>query len=301
MHRNVKRLETVDGALVVDKPAGPTSHDIVQQVRRVVGTKVGHTGTLDPAATGVLVLVLGRATRLSALLTSPEKEYVGRLRLGCVTDTYDAQGRVLEELPVPEIERSALDVVLDRFRGTFEQVPPMFSAIKIGGEPLYRAARRREVRERPGRQVTIWQLDLLALDPPFCSLRVVCSAGTYIRSLAHDIGQGLGCGAVLEELRRTRSGSFRIEQALSPERLADEWQDRLLPMSQLLPDLPEHPLSLEEACAVAHGNPIPPPASKEGSAGAMWKLTFRGDLVALAEFREASLCPKIVLRPDLSG
>lgn len=295
----MKRLETIDGALIVDKPAGPTSHDIVQQARKIIGAKVGHTGTLDPAATGVLVLVLGRATRLSALLTSSEKEYLARLRLGCVTDTYDAEGHVLEEHPVPTIERDALQALLETFRGTIEQVPPMFSAIKVDGEPLYRAARRQEVRERPSRAVTIQQLELLELDPPSLSLRVVCSAGTYIRSLAHDIGRTVGCGAILERLRRTRSGSFDIEQALSFERLADEWEDELLPMSRLLPDLPERPLSPEEARAVVHGNPVSNTGASRASMDTVWRLTFRGDLLAIAELREASLRPKIVLRPDL--
>ncbi len=295
----MKTPESVDGALVVDKPAGPTSHDIVHRVRRIVGTKVGHTGTLDPAATGVLVLVLGRATRLSSLLTSSEKEYVAEVRLGHVTDTYDSEGRVLEEHPVPRLERCEVEQTLDRFRGTIRQIPPMFSAIKIDGEPLYRAARRNEVRERPSREVTIHELELLELDPPALRIRVVCSAGTYIRSLAYDIGQRIGCGAILDSLQRTRSGHFRLNQAIPLERLADEWKDRLLQMSELLPQLPVRRLSHEEGRAIVHGNPIPD-LSCESTGDILWRLTLEGDLLALAELRDGAYRPKIVLRTDLA-
>lgn len=293
------RPDSVDGVLVIDKPAGPTSHDIVQKVRRVVRTKVGHTGTLDPAATGVLVLVLGRATRLSAMLAGAEKEYLAQIRLGRVTDTDDADGEIIEEHPVPPLERAKIEAVLDRFRGTIRQVPPMFSAVKVGGEPLYRAARRRETRERPSREVTLSKLELVEMDAATLSVGVICSAGTYIRSLAHDIGTSLGCGAMLERLRRTRSGTFSIEQAFSLEDLADRWQDGLIPLSDLLPDIPERSMSLEEARSAVHGNPIRDPDFQPDREGAVCRLTYAGKLVAIAAYEEGVYRPKIVLRPDL--
>ncbi len=296
----MRRHEPIDGVLVVDKPAGPTSHDIVQQVRRITGARIGHTGTLDPAATGVLVLVLGRATRLSSLLTASDKEYLASVRLGRVTDTYDAEGETVEEHAVPDFPRSEIEAVLERFRGTIEQVPPMFSAIKIDGEPLYRAARRQEVRERPSRTVTLSSLELLDWSGSHIALRVVCSAGTYVRSLAHDMGQRLGCGAVLESLRRTRSGIFRIEESIALETLPSVWKQRLIPVADLLPDLPERVLTLEEAQAAVHGNPVKDPGCGGGLEEALWRLTYGGDLLALADLREGAFRPRIVLCTELA-
>lgn len=295
----MSKAESIDGALVVDKPAGPTSHDVVRHVRRLVGTKTGHTGTLDPAATGVLIMVLGRATRLSSLMTASDKEYLARVRLGRVTESYDAEGAVVEEHSVPPLDRVSIEAILDRFRGTFLQTPPMFSAIKVAGEPLYRAARRHEVRERPDREVTISELELLELDRAVLGLRVVCSSGTYIRSLAHDIGQSIGCGGFLEVLRRTRSGHFRIERAVTLERLTEDWREHLIPLSSLLPELPMRQLSREEAQATVHGNPVPDRGPGSSAADTLWRLFFDGDLLALAEYRETAFRPKIVLQTDL--
>jgi tRNA pseudouridine55 synthase len=291
------RQTEIDGVLVVDKPSGPTSHDVVVRVRRIVGGKVGHIGTLDPAATGVLPVVLGRATRLSQHLTASEKEYVARIRLGKETDTYDGEGTVTAESPVPAIEPADAERLLDSFRGPMSQVPPPFSAVKVGGEPLYRAARRGDIREVPARKIVVHELVLLERSPETWTLRVRCSAGTYIRRIAHEIGRELGCGAFLESLRRTRAGHFSLEQALSLERLEAELPTHVVPLDDLLPDLPETELEAEEAVRVRHGNAIPPRPGQERETRLI-RLTYFGRLIALGEVRRGRLQPVLVLRPE---
>ena len=249
------------GLLNIDKPGGPTSHDLVAAVRR--GTrvkKVGHAGTLDPLATGVLVLCLGPATRLSEYVMRSRKRYRARVHFGVVTDTYDAQGEIVarsDALP----ERAAVEAALADFRGAIEQVPPMYSAIKRGGRKLYELARAGQDVERPPRAVTIHRLELLDWQPPFATLDVECSAGTYIRSLAHDLGQALGCGAHLAALQRRASGRFRVEDAVPWDEFraameAGTWQQYLLPPDLALADAPAVHLSAEQAARVLHGNTI---------------------------------------------
>ncbi len=212
-----RRSEAVrlDGILVVDKPAGPTSSDVVQAVKRLLrADKVGHTGTLDPLATGVLPLCLGKATRLSQYLLDADKGYRATLRLGARTDTGDAEGRVVEEKPVPELGREGLEAVLASLIGEQLQKPPMYSAVKVGGERLYERARRGEQVERAARPIRIAALGLVELAPPLLVVDVVCSKGTYVRVLAEDIGERLGTAAHLAALRRTRSGGFSEADAV---------------------------------------------------------------------------------------
>jgi tRNA pseudouridine55 synthase len=202
------------GLLVINKPIGLTSHDVVNKVRWLSGIRrVGHAGTLDPLASGVLLLAVGRATRLIEYLVGRSKRYQAVVRLGQETDTYDREGEVVAERPV-QVTDSQLEAALERFRGPIEQVPPMFSAVKQGGQPLYRLARRGQAVERPARAITIYELSLLDWRPPEIELLIHCSSGTYIRSLAHDLGQVLGCGGHLATLRRLAVGDFTLDQAV---------------------------------------------------------------------------------------
>lgn len=209
-----------DGVLLVDKPAAWTSHDVVAKVRAHFGfKKVGHCGTLDPMATGLLVLVLGRATRLSEKLTSDDKTYEGTILLGVTTNTEDADGEVIETKPVPPLTEADLLAVFQKFKGDIYQTPPMVSAIKHQGSPLYKLARKGIEVEREPRLVHIYDLRILATELPRINFRLDCSKGTYVRTLAADIGRQLGCGAHLSGLRRTAAGSFKLEQAHTLEQI----------------------------------------------------------------------------------
>lgn len=253
----------VSGILLINKPAGLTSHDVVEKVRRLTHQrKVGHAGTLDPLATGLLVVCLGQATRLVPYLIGHDKSYRARLRLGQSTDTYDAEGRIVYEHSGPLPDRSQVETVLANFLGDIEQEPPAFSAVKVAGEPLYRRARRGDAVTAPPRQVRIARLELTAWEPPYLTLEIDCSAGTYVRSLAHDIGRRLGCGAFVAGLVRTRSGPFRLDQAVSLEKLAQagQWQGYLLPLDAGLQDLPAFVLTSEEAVRAGFGQAIAGPA-----------------------------------------
>lgn len=228
------------GALFLDKSVGITSHDLVNKVRKVLRMKrVGHTGTLDPFATGLMILCLGRATRLANYLSSDVKEYIALAKLGVATDTHDFTGRPISEpVSAADINLERLKEVLQRFRGAQMQVPPMYSAKKVAGEPLYNLARRGIEVERRAARIEVSELELLDFDKRGTfSFRVVCSAGTYVRTLAHDIGKALGCGAHLLELRRTRVGSFTLQEAYTLEALIEAvnaGQNVLVPPLRLL-------------------------------------------------------------------
>ncbi len=234
----------MDGVLVVDKPEGWTSHDVVGKVRRLAGTKkVGHLGTLDPMATGVLPLVIGRATRLAQFFGRDQKIYEGVIRFGQSTDTYDRQGKPAADTVPFDLDHARIDAALEQFRGTFEQTPPPVSAKKIDGVPAYKLARKNVPVVLRAVPVTVSSLELLSFDGQDASVRVVCSAGTYVRSIAHDLGQSLGCGALLQSLRRTASGGFGIDSARTIEQLAalageHRIVDALVSASQLLPEFP---------------------------------------------------------------
>jgi tRNA pseudouridine55 synthase len=208
--------------LLVDKPAGPTSHDIVQAARRAIKERrIGHTGTLDPTATGLLVLCVGKATRLQQFLLSWEKVYAGEIRLGVATDTYDTEGATVgPELPVPALDAAALADLERRFTGELEQLPPAYSAKKSGGKKFYELARAGEHVPLEPKRVKVHSLHLGLTSPDRLTFEVTCSSGTYVRSLAHDLGQTLGCGGHLASLRRLRIGPYRVEDAVGAEALA---------------------------------------------------------------------------------
>ena len=237
-------LEFMDGVIVVDKPSGWTSHDVVAKMRRFANTKrIGHLGTLDPMATGVLPLVINRATRLAQFFRLSEKSYEGVIRFGYSTDSYDATGDPAS--PVQEVspDPAALSAAMERFRGTIQQTPPDVSAKKIGGVPAYKLARRNKPVNLAAVEITIHSFELLALDGCEARVTVRCSSGSYLRSIAHDLGQVLGCGAHLSELRRTSSGPFVLQQARTLEELAvlaseGRITEALIPAAELLPEFP---------------------------------------------------------------
>lgn len=253
---------SLDGVLVVHKPVGPSSHDVVAVARRALGlSRVGHTGTLDPQASGVLPLVLGRATRLAQHLTGSDKQYEATVRFGVVTDTYDKAGEVLaSSQAAPKID--ALEDALHRFRGTFEQIPPAYSAKMIGGARSYVHARAGKALRSPAVTVTTHLVELIGYDPPLARLRIRCSAGFYVRSLAHDLGETLGTGAILEHLVRTEAAGFGLGDAVSFETLAqaprEELRERVLPMESLLTDLPAVSLTTEGVEWAGHGRDLGP-------------------------------------------
>jgi len=230
----------MEGVLLVDKPRGLTSHDVVHHLRRKLSMrKIGHAGTLDPMATGVLVMLIGKATRISQYLMSVDKVYEGEATLGVITDSSDAEGEVMETRPVPELAEATVRAAMNAFLGDQYQVPPMHSAIKIGGVPLYKLARKGEEVEREPRFIRVAAFDLLAFTPPRLTFRLACSKGTYVRTVAADLGQKLGCGAHLSALRRTGSGKFTIDQCLPLDQIEalplPEIERRLIPIYEAAP------------------------------------------------------------------
>lgn len=252
----------VDGLLVIDKPEGPTSHDIVARVRRILKTKrVGHTGTLDPMATGVLPLVLGRATRLARFLTASDKRYRAVVRLGQATDTYDKLGSAVGPAAEVSVTDAAIEAALARFRGEIVQTPPAYSAKKIGGVSAHRLARAGEAVVPAPVTVTVRALAMVARDEAAVTLDVTCSAGFYVRSLAHDLGERLGCRAHLEALRRVASGDLSEDVAVPLDRFEQDpeaGRARIVPMAALLPRFPAVRVSVAGAVRVRHGQAVRP-------------------------------------------
>ncbi|HZI10583.1 MAG TPA: tRNA pseudouridine(55) synthase TruB [Myxococcus sp.] len=277
----------MDGVLVIDKPTGPTSFDVVRQVRSLLRIKkVGHTGTLDPMATGVLPLCLGEATKVAGFITEGDKAYEATVRLGAETDTQDAEGQVTARSPVPPLTPALLEATLARFRGRFDQVPPMYSAVKVGGKRLYELARAGEEVERAARHVTVYELVLRDFSADRLQLSVRCSKGFFVRTLAFDLGRALGCGAHLEALRRTASGPFALAQALPLAEVPALLKEgtlaaRLVPMSDALSELPLVQVSAADAKRVSHGVPVEVPAG--GRVGRVRVLGPDGALLAVAE------------------
>jgi tRNA pseudouridine55 synthase len=273
----------IDGVLVIDKPVGLTSHDVVQEIRRWAGQRrVGHLGTLDPLATGVLPIALGEATKLSRLLTHGEKVYRGRIRLGVETTTYDREGAVVGRSEGPWPEREEVGKTLEPFRGEIRQVPPPYSAVKRGGEAAYRRARRGETVELEPRTVTIYDLRLLDYEPPDVHLEVRCSAGMYLRALAHDLGQLLGTGATLWELCRTRSGPFGIDSAIALDDLEERAGATLIPLCDAT-GLPSYQVDARTADRVAHGVQLGRHEVRGAPPRGVLQLVRGGRLVALLE------------------
>ncbi len=293
----------MDGLLVVDKPEGLTSHDVVNRVRRLANTrKVGHLGTLDPMATGVLPLVMGRATRLAQFFSSGEKTYDARVQFGWATDTYDREGSPASEAVVPGFTRVELEHVLASFRGTFFQTPPQFSAKKIAGVPAYRLARKQIAVELEPVEVTVFALDLLEFDGTTARIRVRCSPGTYLRGIAHDAGQQLGCGAFLTELRRTKSGEFAESQARTLDALEEltrsgDLHQALIPASRVLPQIPNANVDAITAGRIRQGNDFRlSPFVERAGAKFVKAISPEGDLIAIGEARLPNLYhPVLVL------
>ena len=234
----MQQLGPLDGALLIDKPAGPTSHDVVAMVRRQFRiAKVGHCGTLDPNATGLLIIVLGRATKLSEKLMSSDKVYEGEAKLGETTNSYDADGEVVSTAPVPPLTLERLNEDASKFTGDQMQLPPMVSAVKIEGVPLYKLARKGIEVERKERLIHVYTFRFTHYEEPIGCFRVACTKGTYVRTLVHDLGQRLGCGAHLRTLRRLDSGKFSISDATPLDEVmkwkAGELEQHVIPFLQL--------------------------------------------------------------------
>ena len=267
-----------------------TSHDVVRQVRRICHTrKVGHAGTLDPLATGVLLVAVGDGTKILQFLLADNKSYRATFKLGITTDTLDAEGRLLQKRAVTESSLAQLETVCKQFRGAIEQIPPMYSALKKNGEPLYKFARRGEVVKRDPRRVTISRLEVLQTDFPDITIEVDCSKGTYIRSLVADIGEALGCGAHLTALRRLKSGAFSINDCVSLEQLQllDDSTPQLLTLDQALFDYPA--VQLDETAAKALTCGIPPQLEQvdiigDIEVGQVVRLRAAETLAAIARF-----------------
>ncbi len=280
----------LDGVIVIDKPEGWTSHDVIAKTRRILGTKrAGHLGTLDPIATGVLPVVIGRATRLAQFYTRSDKIYEGIVRFGWSTDTYDRAGEPTSAKTPVTLDAARLEPLLDRFRGEFLQTPPPVSAKKVGGQRAYVLARKAEPVQLEPVKIRVFELTLLDVAGADARLRAHCSGGTYLRSIAHDLGQALGCGAHLLELRRTASGEFEIGQArtipqlealAAEERLADA----IVPAAQMLPGFPSVFVDDPTAAHIRNGRNFPASPFRAQSASRYVKAVTRlGDLVAIGE------------------
>lgn len=278
--------DAISGVLVVDKPIGMTSHEVVQVIRR--GTNIrraGHTGTLDPRASGVLVILIGPAVRLSEYVSASDKRYQAIIHLGARTDTYDGEGHVTSTDPL-EITESRFEEELKKFVGEIEQTPPPYSAVKLQGKPAYERAREGEEVEIQPRIIHVYSLDILEWAPPEVTVDVHCSSGTYIRSLANDLGEKLGCGAYLSGLRRTKSGRFTLKDAIPLRKLVESfesggWHNYIIPAAEALSEWPAITLSNEQVEDIRHGHRIP----AEGKEDQMVRgITSQGELVALLEF-----------------
>jgi tRNA pseudouridine55 synthase len=279
----------VSGVLVVDKPVGLTSHDVVQIIRRGTGIRrAGHTGTLDPRASGVLVVLVGPAVRLSEYVSASDKRYQATIRLGSSTDTYDAEGTVTNFSSWDNVTEEQFNEVLQKFIGEIEQTPPPYSAVKVKGKKAYEAAREGEELDLEPRMIKVYSLEVLEWAPPEVVIDVYCSSGTYVRSLANDLGKALGCGAHLIGLRRTKSGRFTLRDAVPLRRLqeafdAGTWYRNLIPAAEALADWPMLELNADQVELVRHGHRVP---GKEGDHGWVRGVSEQGDLVALLEFDE---------------
>ena len=300
MDKNVIK-NVVSGVLVIDKPVGLTSHDVVQIIRRGTGIRrAGHTGTLDPRASGVLVILIGPAVRLSEYVSASDKRYQATIRLGGTTETYDAEGQVTSypnaASVMATLTEDKFEDILQRFVGEFEQTPPAYSAAKVDGQKAYERAREGEEVEIEPRKINVYSLELLEWAPPEVVVDVFCSSGTYVRSLANELGEALGVGAHLVGLRRTKSGRFTLRDAISLRRLresfeAGDWYQHLIPAAEALADWPMVELSAEEVDLVRHGHRVPSEPESPQWARA---LTEQGDLVALVENLENEWQPRKV-------
>lgn len=280
----------ISGVLVVDKPVGMTSHDVVQVIRK--GTNIrraGHTGTLDPRASGVLIILIGPAVRLSEYVSASDKRYQAVITLGKTTDTYDEDGKQTSTAPV-NITEEQFERELKTFIGDIEQVPPPYSAVKVQGRKAYEMAREGEEVDLAPRIISVYSLELLEWAPPEVVIDIFCSSGTYVRSLANDLGERLGCGATLTGLRRTKSGKFTLRDAVPLRKLTEAftngtWYQYLIPAAEALSDWPAIELNSEQLDAVRHGNRVPVTEAVGNKARG---ISEQGELVALLELDEAA-------------
>ena len=281
----------ISGVLVVDKPVGMTSHDVVQVIRNGTGLRrAGHTGTLDPRASGVLVILVGPAVRLSEYVSASDKRYQAIIRLGSTTDTFDVEGKFTRSNQPVNVTEAQFEEVLQSFIGEIEQTPPPYSAVKVQGRKAYEMARQGEEVDLTPRKIQVHHLEVLEWAPPEVVVDVHCSSGTYVRSLANDLGEKLGCGAYLVGLRRTKSGRFSLRDATPLRKLqeaftAGNWYQFLIPAAEALGDWPAVELSPDEVEAVRHGHRV---KVKEGNTEAKVRgVSTQGELVALMEIATA--------------
>jgi len=293
----------VNGVLIINKPQHWTSHDVVNKARRLFQEKkIGHTGTLDPLASGVLVLCIGKATKIVRYLESDDKEYIAELKLGTTTDTLDSSGCLLETREYTPPSRDEVQRALDRFRGNILQRPPAYSAVKVSGVPSYRLARRGTILEHKERPVTISAITLLEYCDPLVRFSVTCSKGTYIRTLCAEIGAFLGAGAHLTALVRTRAGRFRIENAIDLERLTQETslgraEQSLLSIREALVSFAAVTVDASEARKICHGNTIAVPSgsSMNGAPSLIQVLDRDGRMLAIATTSSGLIRPEVVI------
>ena len=278
----------ISGVLVVDKPVGMTSHDVVQAIRNGTGLRrAGHTGTLDPRASGVLVILVGPAVRLSEYVSASDKRYQAIIRLGGRTDTFDSDGKMTQANQPVNVTESQFEEVLKTFIGEIEQTPPPYSAVKVQGRKAYEMARQGEEVELAPRKITVHHLEVLEWAPPEVVIDVHCSSGTYVRSLANDLGEKLGCGAYLVGLRRTKSGRFSLRDAVPLRKLqesfhAGNWYQYLIPAAEALGDWPAIELSPDDVEGVRHGHRVK--AEADAVLGSRVRgVSTQGELVALME------------------
>ncbi len=278
----------ISGVLVVDKPVGMTSHDVVQAIRTGTGLRrAGHTGTLDPRASGVLVILVGPAVRLSEFVSASDKRYQAIIRLGSTTDTFDADGKFTNSDEPVNVTEDQFEKVLNTFIGEIEQTPPPYSAVKVQGRKAYEMAREGEEVELAPRKITVHHLEVLEWAPPEVVIDVHCSSGTYVRSLANDLGTVLGCGAYLVGLRRTKSGRFSLRDATPLRKLqeafhAGNWYQYLIPAAEALAEWPAIELSPDEVEDVRHGHRVK--AAADAKPGMVRGVSTQGELVALMDF-----------------
>jgi tRNA pseudouridine55 synthase len=293
-------MSASDGILLVDKCEGETSYDVIRRLKSALGRgntiKIGHAGTLDPFATGLLIILLGQGTKLSRFLMSGAKRYVATVRLGIETDTLDGTGKVTRTREVPELGELSIKQAIQTFVGEIEQVPPLFSAVKVGGKRAYQLARRGEPIKLAKRKVTVHTLEVKSIRLPDLTIEVVCSGGTYIRSLAMDLGKALGTGGHLKSLRRFASGPFSVEEGISSEVVTGPWveaalQERLMPLCDALPDLMEVHVGEGMARKVRQGQSLLADelhleAGPATCPPGLFKLVHDGELVAVARLED---------------
>jgi len=281
-----KLKSAISGVIVVDKPVGKTSHDVVQIIRKGTGLRrIGHTGTLDPRASGVLVILIGPAVRLSEYLLTDRKRYEATIRLGAVSDTYDGDGVIQSTGVEVRLTEDQILEAMKEFTGEFDQIPPAYSAIKLQGKKAYELARQGKPVQIPSRKVNVFSFDLVEFNLPEISVDIYCSSGTYIRSIAHDLGKKLGCGAYLNGLRRTVSGHFSLRDAITIPDLQTcfeegTWYQHLIPAADSLEGMQEVLLDMELEAAIRYGKKIP---AKPEDAALAKAVSEQGELIAILE------------------